>query len=78
MREAQKKRFIAGVTCPSCNGLDKIYVTEEGGEALMICNTCGYSRSQKKSQKKPQKKSQKKKSQEWQPIKLPDSGDSSS
>jgi uncharacterized metal-binding protein (TIGR02443 family) len=71
---AQKKRFIAGVTCPSCNGLDKIYVTEEGGEALMICNTCGY---REPPQESPQE-SQKKKGQEWQPIKVPDSGESSS
>jgi uncharacterized metal-binding protein (TIGR02443 family) len=66
---AQLKRFIAGARCPTCNALDKIYVTEEDGEALLICNSCGYREYQKAIQKK--------KNGGWQPIKLPGSSEPS-
>ena len=68
-KSVQQKRFIAGARCPACNGLDKVYVTEEAGEALMICNSCGYKEYQKALQKKIDAG--------WQPIKLPGSGESS-
>jgi uncharacterized metal-binding protein (TIGR02443 family) len=68
-KPAQQKRFIAGAKCPTCNALDKIYVTEEAGEALLICNSCGYREYQKKLQKKE--------SEGWQPIQLPGSSESS-
>jgi uncharacterized metal-binding protein (TIGR02443 family) len=64
-KPAQKKRFIAGARCPSCSALDKIYVTEESNKALLICNACGYREYQENN------------NQEWKPIKLPDSGESS-
>jgi uncharacterized metal-binding protein (TIGR02443 family) len=67
-KSAQQKRFIAGARCPTCNRLDKVYVTEEAGEALMICNSCGYREYQKALQKKID--------EGWQPIKLPGSGES--
>ena len=68
-KSGQAKRFIAGAKCPTCYGLDKVYVTEEDGEALLICNACGYRAYQKALEKK--------KGEGWQPIKLPGSGESS-
>ncbi len=65
MREipAQKRRFIAGVTCPSCGELDKIYVTEEAGEEMLRCNACDY------------RESRERKGGAWQPVRLPGSGE---
>lgn len=38
----QRKRFIAGAVCPSCQLPDKIYVLGEGLDAVRCCNQCGF------------------------------------
>lgn len=39
----QKKRFIAGATCPKCGAVDKIYVLESGDERSRHCTRCDFS-----------------------------------
>ncbi len=36
------RRFIAGAVCPQCNGMDKIYVTQENDEDVALCTQCDY------------------------------------
>ncbi len=38
-----RKQFIAGVRCPECQQLDKIYVyRNDEGDDVAQCNACGY------------------------------------
>jgi hypothetical protein len=41
-----KKRFIAGATCPECNQLDSIALTLENGVETLRCVSCGYTQTQ--------------------------------
>lgn len=41
-----KKRFIAGATCPKCNELDSIALTLENAVETLRCVSCGYTQSQ--------------------------------
>lgn len=37
-----KKRFIAGVTCPKCNALDKIILLTSLDQEWIECIACNY------------------------------------
>lgn len=41
-----KKRFIAGATCPKCNQLDSIALTLENAVETLTCVSCGYTQTQ--------------------------------
>ncbi|MFQ3176614.1 MAG: putative metal-binding protein (TIGR02443 family) [Psychromonas sp.] len=41
-----KKRFIAGATCPKCNELDSIALTLENAVETLRCVSCGHTQSQ--------------------------------
>lgn len=45
-----KKRFIAGATCPECNQLDSIALTLENTVETLTCIRCGYTQSQTPTQ----------------------------
>lgn len=42
----QKKRFIAGATCPSCKSKDTLMLYFENNVEKMSCVHCGYAESQ--------------------------------
>jgi len=41
-----KKRFIAGASCPQCNTLDTIALTLENMVETLTCIECGYTQRQ--------------------------------
>jgi len=40
-----RRRFIAGVVCPSCNGADTTAIQDAGALRVRICVVCGYRES---------------------------------
>ena len=38
-----RKRFIAGATCPKCGAEDRIFLMGEGSETTRGCNACDFS-----------------------------------
>jgi len=38
----QRKRFIAGASCPKCKQLDKVYTYEQDGREFAACTQCDY------------------------------------
>lgn len=46
MSKKQKKRFIAGAKCPSCQKLDTLMLFFENNVEKMECVACGYHQSQ--------------------------------
>ena len=41
-----RKRFIAGATCPQCNKLDSVALTLENAVETLTCVSCGYTQTQ--------------------------------
>ncbi len=41
-----KKRFIAGATCPQCSTLDTVALTIENAVETIICVECGFTQAQ--------------------------------
>lgn len=41
-----KRRFIAGVSCPQCNTLDTVALTLENMVEILTCVECGYTQRQ--------------------------------
>lgn len=46
MQNRNKRRFIAGATCPKCQALDTISLYFENNIEKLECVACGYSESQ--------------------------------
>ncbi|MBK13674.1 MAG: hypothetical protein CMK42_02415 [Porticoccaceae bacterium] len=42
MAFSTKKRFIAGVVCPSCSALDRLVAFSDGGVDFRECTSCGF------------------------------------
>ena len=42
----QRRRFIAGATCPECKAMDSIVLFFENEIEKLECIKCGYSKSQ--------------------------------
>lgn len=42
MAFSEKKRFLAGATCPRCSSQDKIQVYSEEGRDFRECVSCGF------------------------------------
>lgn len=42
-----KKRFIAGATCPQCHYLDSVYLSIENDKEVIKCTECTYYEDQK-------------------------------
>ena len=38
----QLRKFIAGAVCPSCNQVDKLFVTAQDGAIVCECVSCGF------------------------------------
>ena len=38
----QLRKFIAGAVCPSCNQVDKLFVTTQDGAMVCECVSCGF------------------------------------
>ena len=38
----QLRKFIAGAVCPSCNQVDKLFVTLHDGAMVCECVSCGF------------------------------------
>lgn len=38
----QKKRFIAGATCPECKKMDTMMLYKENGVEKVECKSCGH------------------------------------
>lgn len=45
-----RKRFIAGASCPQCNELDTVALTLENAVETLICVSCGFSQTQTPTQ----------------------------
>ena len=46
MTNKQRRRFIAGATCPECKALDTISLYFENNIEKLECVACGYQESQ--------------------------------
>lgn len=46
MSKKQKKRFVAGATCPECKGFDTIMLYFENNVEKLECVSCGYQETQ--------------------------------
>lgn len=46
MQKRNKRRFIAGATCPECKALDTISLYFENNIEKLECVACGYAESQ--------------------------------
>ena len=52
MSQRQRKRFIAGATCPKCKATDTIMLFFENNIEKLTCVECGYAESQPKEEVK--------------------------
>ena len=52
MSKRQRKRFIAGATCPKCKSLDTIMLYFENNIEKISCTECDYEESQADTQVK--------------------------
>ena len=52
MSNRQRKRFIAGATCPKCKSLDTIMLYFENNVEKIRCTNCDYAESQADTQVK--------------------------
>lgn len=58
MASKQKRRFIAGATCPKCHQPDTLMLYFEHNVEKMRCVECGYSQSQTDTQVSKQTRQQ--------------------
>jgi uncharacterized metal-binding protein (TIGR02443 family) len=42
MAYSEKKRFLAGATCPRCSAQDRVQVYSEAGKDFRECVACGF------------------------------------
>ena len=50
MTKKQKRRFIAGATCPECRAVDTLMLYFENNIEKLQCVACHYSQSQAKEE----------------------------